>query len=510
MTENREEIILIIDFGSQYKELIARRVREAGVFFLFRSYTITPEEILEINPIGIIFTGGPNSAYLENAPRVDIRVTELGIPILGICYGMQILCHMLKGEVIRCDKSEYGIIDCSLDTRYPLFKGLNPNGSVLMNHTDMVLRLPDNSVKIAETALCANSAFKMVDRDIYGVQFHPEVESSFEGGDMIKNFLFNVCNAHGGCHQDDLVYNLICDIRKEVGDKKVLLALSDGVNSAVCAGLLAKAIPGQVSCVYVDTGFAQNESSYLDLLTESLNLKLIRADARDVFIEKLSKVSDPERKRKEIGKLFVKTFLKVTRELGEKFDFLAQGTLYTDIVESGGNGSAVIKSHHNVGGLPEKLPFKLLEPLKKLFRGDVKKIGLYLGLSEKILNRQPFPGTGFAIRIVGRVTKEKLEILRKADAIVREEISVSNENPDQYFAILTNDRSVGVMGDGRTYDYAVVIRAVKTTDFMTCEIYPLPMDLLKKISTRITNEVKGVNRVVFDVTSKPPSTIEWE
>lgn len=509
MADKRQGTILIIDFGSQYKELIARRVREAGVPYIFRSYSISLEEIVEIMPIGIIFTGGPNSAYLENAPKVDIGIVDLGIPILGICYGMQILCHMLKGNVKRCDKSEYGIIDCDLDVGDPLFKGLNPKGRVLMNHTDMVAVLPDNCLRLAQTSLCENAAFKMADRDVYGVQFHPEVETSFEGADMIKNFIFNICHAQGDLKKCDLVDNLILDIQNEVQDKKVLLALSGGVSSAVCGALLSRAIPDQVICVYVDHGLEIDEEYQVMLeLAKFLNLNVVKVDARKTFINALNKISDPEKKRKKIGRLFIECFAKVAKKKG--IDVLVQGTLYPDIVESGGNGSAVIKSHHNVGGLPDRMPFKVIEPLKHLFKDDVRKLGLELGLPRDIIDRQPFPGPGLAIRIVGKVTEKRLEILRKADAIVRDEITRSKENPDQYFAILTEDKSVGVMGDGRTYNYAIVIRAVKTSDYMTSEIYSLPVDLLKRISTRITNEVKGVNRVLFDVTSKPPSTIEWE
>ncbi len=509
MTDKKQETILIIDFGSQYKELIARRVRDAGVRYIFRSYTISLEEIVELKPIGIIFTGGPNSAYLENAPKVDIGIVELGIPILGICYGMQILCHMLKGRVVHCKKSEYGIIDCTLDIDNLLFKGLNPDGKVLMNHTDMVEMLPDNCFRLAQTALCENAAFKMADRDVYGVQFHPEVDTSFEGADMIKNFIFNICHARGGYESDDLVNGLIEDIKRDVQNKKVLLALSGGVSSAVCGALLAKAIPDQVTCVFVDNGLMVEEERKNVLETlQALRLNVVNVDAGEMFLKALNKITDPEKKRKAIGKLFIDCF----KREAEKYnaEILVQGTLYSDIVESGGNGSAVIKSHHNVGGLPKKVPFKVLEPLKNLFKDDVRRLGSALGLPQSVVERQPFPGPGLAIRIVGRVTKEKLDILRRADSIVREEILSSEENPDQYFAILTNDKSVGVMGDGRTYNFTVVIRAVKTRDYMTSELYPLPLERLKLISTRITNEVKGVNRVLFDVTSKPPSTIEWE
>lgn len=510
MADKGQEKVLIIDFGSQYKELIARRVREAGVPFIFRSYEITVQEVIELNPIGIIFTGGPNSVYKENSPKIDKGITELGIPILGICYGMQLLCHTLGGRVVRCDKSEYGIIDCALDTSDKLFKGLNPNGRVLMNHTDMASVLPENSIVLASTSLCVNSAFKMKDMDIYGVQFHPEVETSMEGGKMISNFLYNVCNAHRCSIEEDETSSIVKKIRDEVKDKRVLLALSGGVSSSVCAVLLEKAIPNQFICVHVNTGLENSEKGENLAILDTLDIRCIRIDARNRFFFALKRVSEPEKKRKIIGKLFIDIYKEVAKNLGEKVDYLAQGTLYSNVVESGGNGSAVIKSHHNVGGPPKKIPFKLLEPLRHLFKDDVRRLGRELALPSSIIHCQPFPGIGLATRIIGRVTEEKISILRKADLIVKEEISLSEENPDQYFAILTQDKSVGVMGDGRTYSHAVVIRAVKSTDYMTCEIYPLPISLLKKISTRITNEVKGVNRVVFDVTSKPPSTIEWE
>ena len=461
-------------------------------------------------PIGIILTGGPNSVYNEDSPHCDREIFELGIPVLGICYGSQLLAWTMGGKVEPCSTSEYGRTPMQVETSSPLFDGLDAQQIGLMSHTDRIVCLPEGFSCAAHTDNCPIAALENRERRLYGVQFHPEVESTPNGTAMIRNFLYNVCHASGDYNLRDLEKQLIEAVRAQVGEDHVLLGLSGGVDSSVCAALLARAVPGQLTCIYVDHGLMrQGETEEIRAVFADKELDFRCVDAADRFLGKLEGVTDPEQKRKIIGREFALVFEEEARKLG-RIGFLAQGTIYPDVVESGTN-SAVIKSHHNVGGLPKDLGFSgVVEPLRYLFKDEVRKLGLLLGLPESLVNRQPFPGPGLSVRVLGEITREKLDILRPADAIVREEIGKCGCRADQYFAVLTGVKSVGVMGDGRTYDYTVAVRCVETSDFMTCVFAPLPWDVLRRISSRITNEVKGINRVVYDITSKPPATIEWE
>ncbi|MFA5561707.1 MAG: glutamine-hydrolyzing GMP synthase [Eubacteriales bacterium] len=506
-----KEQVLILDFGGQYKELIARRVRECGVLSTLVSCETPAADIKKQAPIGIILTGGPSSVYAKDAPVCEPEVFGLGIPVLGICYGMQLLTHLLGGQVVSCDTSEYGVRQAHVETSSALFAGMAAEQQVLMSHTDRIERLPAGFVATAATAHCPTAACEDSARRLYGVQFHPEVVHTTQGGDMLHRFLYDICGAKGEYSMENYIQAQIKAVREQVGDKPVLLGLSGGVDSSVCAALLSEAVPGQLTCIYIDHGFMRkNETEQVRAVFEKRKLHFLAVDAKARFLARLVGVTDPETKRKRIGEEFARAFEDEARKLGE-LGFLAQGTIYPDIVESGKNKSAVIKSHHNVGGLPEKLGFLgVVEPLAGLFKDEVRKVGALLGLPRSIVQRQPFPGPGLAIRVIGEVTEEKLALLREADAIFREEMGRSRAKADQYFAVLTNTRSVGVMGDMRTYDYTVALRAVSTSDFMTCAYARLPYPLLDRVSSRITAEVRGINRVVYDITAKPPATIEWE
>lgn len=506
--------IIVLDFGSQYNQLITRRLRDFGIYSELLSHKLTADEIKEINPKGIIFSGGPNSVYDPNAFKVDPEIFKLGIPILGICYGMQLMSYDLGGKVEKADNSEYGRADIEvLDDEAVLFKGLPKKQYVWMSHGDLVTQAPAGFEVTATSKNCPIASIADNDRKFYGVQFHPEVRNSEYGLDILRRFAFDVCGAKANWTMDDFIDMQIDEIRKEVGDKKVILGLSGGVDSSVTAVLIHKAIGDQLTCIFVDHGLLRkNEANQvMDALSRDLGVNIIKVDAADRFLGKLEGVTDPEQKRKIIGKEFIEVFNEEAKKIRDA-DFLAQGTLYTDVIESGTDTAQTIKSHHNVGGLPKKLGFKLIEPLRKLFKDETRELGEKLGIPHELVWRQPFPGPGLGIRVIGEITPEKLEIVRESDAILREEIKKAGLDEEiwQYFTVLPGIRSVGVMGDGRTYDYAVAIRAVTSIDGMTADFAKIPWDILQKISVRIVNEVDHVNRILYDVTSKPPSTIEYE
>lgn len=510
------QMMIVLDFGGQYNQLIARRVRECGVYCEVKPYTTPLVELKKMNPIGFIFTGGPNSVYLETAPRVDAEIFRLGVPVLGICYGCHIIAHMLGGRVTAAQDDtarEYGKTETFYDTDCPLFKGLPETGVSWMSHGDYMEKVPDGFTLAARSNACPNVAIADVKRGFYGVQFHPEVNHTENGVRMIRNFLYEVCGAKGDWTMEDYKRTAVAAVREKVGSGRVLLALSGGVDSSVCAALLAEAVGGQLTCVFVDHGLMRkNEGDEVEAAFKPWAMNFIRVDAEARFLEKLAGVSEPERKRKIIGEEFIRVFEEESKKIGT-VDFLAQGTIYPDVIESGTGDAAVIKSHHNVGGLPDYVDFKeIIEPLRLLFKDEVRQLGRELGLPEYLVSRQPFPGPGLAVRVIGELTKEKLDTLRDADAIYREEIANAglDGSISQYFAVLTNMRSVGVMGDGRTYDYTLALRAVTTSDFMTADWARIPFEVLDRISTRIVNEVVGINRICYDVTSKPPATIEWE
>ena len=509
-----EELILIVDFYGQYNQLIARRVRECNVYSEIVPFTTSIEKIKEKAPKGIIFTGGPASVYGENAPKCDPEIFNLGIPVLGICYGMQLMTDMLGGKVQRADKREYGVTPVHMKNSSKLFDTFEDVNDCLMSHTDFVAKLPEGFENIGYTDHCPNAAMQNAEKGFYGIQFHPEVNHTNRGTDILRNFVYNICGCTGKWKMNSFVDETVKALKEKIGDKKALCALSGGVDSSVAAVLLSKAIGKNLTCIFVDHGLLRkNEGDEVEeIFTKNYDLNFIRVNAKERFLNKLSDVTDPEKKRKIIGEEFIRVFEQEAKKIGS-VDFLVQGTIYPDVIESGLGKSAVIKSHHNVGGLPDYVDFKeIVEPLRDLFKDEVRKVGLELGIPENLVFRQPFPGPGLAIRIIGDITENKLNILREADSIFREEIANANlhKSINQYFAVLTNLRSVGVMGDERTYDYTIALRAVETTDFMTGVWSKIPYEILEKISSRIVNEVKHVNRVVYDITSKPPATIEWE
>lgn len=512
-----KELVIVIDFGGQYNQLVARRVRECNVYCEIYSYKTDIAKIKAMNPKGIILTGGPNSCYEDGAPTCTEELFNLGVPVLGLCYGAQLMMHVLGGKVEKAPVREYGKTEVMVDNTSALFTDVSSTTICWMSHFDYISKVAPGFRICAHTADCPVAAAEDASRNLYAIQFHPEVLHTKEGTKMLHNYVRGICGCAGDWKMDAFVENTIREIREKVGDGKVLLALSGGVDSSVAAGLLSRAIGKQLTCVFVDHGLLRkNEGDEVEQVfgpNGQFDLNFIRVNAQERYYSKLAGVTEPEQKRKIIGEEFIRVFEEEAKKIGA-VDFLAQGTIYPDVVESGlGGESAVIKSHHNVGGLPDYVDFKeIIEPLRNLFKDEVRKAGLELGIPEKLVFRQPFPGPGLGIRIIGEVTAEKVRIVQDADAIYREEIANAglDRSIGQYFAALTNMRSVGVMGDERTYDYAVALRAVNTVDFMTAEAADIPFDVLQTVMSRIINEVRGVNRVFYDLTSKPPGTIEFE
>ncbi len=508
------EKILILDFYGQYNQLIARRVRECNVYSEIVPYDTPIEKIKEKAPKGIIFTGGPASVYLEDSPVCDKKIFELGIPILGICYGMQLMTHILGGEVERANKREYGVTKVKINNSSKIFNKFEDENNFLMSHTDLVTKLPEGFENIASTEHCINAGMQNTEKNFYGIQFHPEVNDSERGTEVIRSFIYDVCGCTGTWKMSSYAQDTIKKLKEKIGDKKALCALSGGVDSSVAAALVNKAIGKNLTCIFVDHGLLRkNEAAEVEeIFTKQFDVNFVKVDAKERFLSKLAGVTDPEQKRKIIGEEFIRVFEEEAKKIGA-VDYLVQGTIYPDVIESGLGKGAKIKSHHNVGGLPDYVDFKeIVEPLRDLFKDEVRKVGVELELPELLVYRQPFPGPGLAIRIIGDITEAKLDILKDADYIFREEIANAklDREINQYFAVLTNIRSVGVMGDDRTYDYTIALRAVDTSDFMTAKWSKIPYEILEKVSNRIVNEVKHINRVVYDITGKPPATIEWE
>ncbi len=518
MAQEQHEKVIVIDYGGQYNQLVARRVRECNVYCEIYSYRTPLDEIRRLNPKGIILTGGPNSVYEDGAASAPKELFEMGIPVLGLCYGAQLMQYVLGGDVQRADDREYGKTEMTVnDASSPLFTDVPEKSIVWMSHNDYITKLAPGFVTAANTANCPYAAVENSERKLYGFQFHPEVLHTQHGTQMIRNFVLGICGCTGDWRMDDFAERTIREIREKVGDGKALCALSGGVDSSVAAVLMSKAIGKNLTCVFVDHGLLRKDEG--DMVSEVFgpdgpyDLNFVRVDASDRFFSDLKGVTEPERKRKIIGEDFIRVFEQEAKKIGH-VDYLVQGTIYPDVVESGlGGESATIKSHHNVGGLPDYVDFReIIEPLRYLFKDEVRAVGRHLGIPEKLVNRQPFPGPGLGIRIIGEVTPEKVKIVQDADAIFREEMDAAgiNKIANQYYAALTNLRTVGVMGDERTYDYAIALRAVSTVDFMTADAVEVPYPVLKKVTSRIVNEVNHVNRVFYDITSKPPGTIELE